>query len=88
VYFWSTYAGAELDLLMFKNGKRVGIECKRQDAPKITPSIKTALEDLKLDQLIVLYPGTQEYHLGEKIRVVPLEAPAGAWENGAGFRNP
>ena len=63
VYFWAVHNGAELDLLFFKNGKRVGIECKRQDAPKLTASMKTAFEDLKLDELTVLYPGTQSYSL-------------------------
>lgn len=71
-YFWAVHGGAELDLLLFKNGKRIGIECKRQDAPKMTLSMKTAFDDLKLDELIVLYPGNQSYTLGTSIRVEPL----------------
>ena len=31
-YFWATHQGAELDLLMFKHGRRVGVECKLSDA--------------------------------------------------------
>ena len=62
-YFWATYQGAELDLLLFKNGRRLGVEIKRADAPALTPSIRSALADLKLDQLIVLYPGSQAYDL-------------------------
>jgi predicted AAA+ superfamily ATPase len=72
-YFWATHQGAELDLLMFKGGKRVGVECKRRDAPKLTPSMRIAMNDLKLDELIVLYPGRKAYPLGESIRVMPLE---------------
>jgi predicted AAA+ superfamily ATPase len=71
-YFWGTYNGAELDLLLFKNGKRIGVECKRADAPTLTPSMRTALVDLKLDHLYVLYPGDKSYPLGKKVEVVPL----------------
>ena len=74
VYFWATHNGAELDLLMFKGGRRYGIECKRADAPKLTPSMRTAMSDLKLDSLTVLYPGTRSYALEENIRVEPVES--------------
>jgi uncharacterized protein len=62
-YFWGTHAGAELDLLMFKHGLRVGVEFKRVDAPKMTPSMHTALNDLRLDALYVVYPGNLRYTL-------------------------
>ncbi|MFN3490603.1 MAG: ATP-binding protein [Anaerolineales bacterium] len=73
VYFWATYSGAELDMLFIKNNKRIGIECKRMDAPKLTPSMKTAMQDLALDELIVVYPGSQPYPLTDKIQVLPLQ---------------
>jgi len=71
-YYWATYNGAELDLLLFKDGRRIGIECKRADAPTLTPSMRTALADLRLDHLYVLYPGDRTYALGKKVEVVPL----------------
>jgi predicted AAA+ superfamily ATPase len=71
-YFWATHQGAQLDLLLFKNGRRLGVEMKRMDAPRLTPSMRIALEDLKLEQLVVLYPGPKEYSLAERVRVVPL----------------
>jgi len=71
-YFWATHGGAELDLLLFKGGRRIGIECKRQDAPTMTPSMHIALAELKLDELIVIHPGTQSYELDKSVRVVPL----------------
>jgi len=58
---------------LFKNGRRIGIECKRADAPTLTPSMRIALADLKLDRLYVLYPGNKAYTLGKKVEVVPLE---------------
>lgn len=74
VYFWATHAGAELDLLMVKDGRRVGVEFKRADAPQLTASMRTALKDLALDALYVVYPGDRRYRLGERAEVVPLAA--------------
>jgi len=71
-YFWATHQGAELDLLLFKNGKRIGVECKRTDAPKLTKSMNIAMADLKLDRMHVVYPGDLRYPLAERIDAVPL----------------
>jgi len=71
-YTWATHQGAELDLLLFKNGRRIGVECKRSDAPTLTPSMRIACDDLKLDELLVAYPGTRRYRLTDRIEVVPL----------------
>lgn len=72
VYYWATHQGAELDLLLFKRGRRIGVECKRVDAPSLTPSMRIALADLKLDELLVAYPGTKRYPLARKVEAVPL----------------
>jgi predicted AAA+ superfamily ATPase len=77
-YFWATHQGAELDLLLFRRGRRIGVECKRMDAPKLTPSMRIALADLKLDQLLVAYPGTTRYRLADDVEVVPLPELVGA----------
>lgn len=66
-YFWGTQSKAELDLLIVKNGKRIGYEFKYSDAPKMTPSMRIACEDLKLDHLYAVYPGTMTFPLSEKI---------------------
>ena len=71
-YYWATHNGAELDLLLFKDGRRIGVECKRADAPVLTKSMQIALTDLKLDHLYVLYPGDKAYSLGKNVEVVPL----------------
>ena len=73
-YFWATHAGAELDLLMFKDGLRVGVEFKRADAPHLTPSMRIAMQDLALDALYVVYPGDRRYALAERVQAVPLSA--------------
>ena len=61
-YYWATHQGAEIDLLLFKRGRRIGVECKRMDAPVLTPSMRIALTDLKLDELHVVYPGESGMH--------------------------
>lgn len=71
-YFWATHAGAELDLLMFKDGRPVGVEFKRSDAPHLTPSMRIAMNDLALDALYVVYPGRRSYQLAPRIQAVPL----------------
>ncbi|MGD0819541.1 MAG: DUF4143 domain-containing protein [Desulfomonilia bacterium] len=71
-YFWATHNGAELDLLMIIDGRKIGLECKRMDAPRLTPSMKIALADLDLDRLIVVYPGEKTYRLSNQVEVIPL----------------
>ena len=66
-YFWGTQSHAELDLLIIKNGKRIGYEFKYTDAPKITPSMRIACNDLKLDHLYVIYPNAVTFPLSDKI---------------------
>jgi len=73
-YFWSTHNGATLDLLVFKNGKRVGFEFKYSDSPKITKSMNIALEDLKLDHLYIIFPGTISFPMNEKVTACGLDA--------------
>jgi predicted AAA+ superfamily ATPase len=75
-YFWATHQGAELDLLLFKGGRRYGIEMKRADAPTLTPSMRIAMTDLRLERLFVLYPGSRTYSLQERIEVLPLDQVA------------
>jgi predicted AAA+ superfamily ATPase len=71
-FYWATHAGAELDLLLLKDNQRIGIEIKRADAPNLTPSMRTAMTDLKLDKLYVIYPGSKQYSLAPSIDVLPI----------------
>lgn len=73
-YYWATHNGAELDLLLLKNGRRLGVECKYMDAPRVTPSMLIALKDLGLERMAVLYPGEKRYPLHAKIAAVPVSA--------------
>lgn len=71
-YFWSTHQGAEIDLVWNRGGRMVGVEIKRADAPTLTPSMKIALENLKLARIAVIYPGQRSYSIHKQITVVPF----------------
>ena len=71
-YFWATHQGAEIDLLLIKGRRRIGVECKRADAPRLTPSLRNALAALDLDEIVVAYPGERHYRLDKRVTVVPL----------------
>jgi predicted AAA+ superfamily ATPase len=69
--FWATHQDAELDLLLVKGGRRHGVEVKREDAPRLTPSMRIALEGLKLHHLSVFYPGDKTYPNADRVSAVP-----------------
>jgi predicted AAA+ superfamily ATPase len=71
-HFWATHAGAGLDLLVVRGHKRWGFEVKRTSAPAITPSMRTALADLKLQRLFVVHAGPHSFDLAENIRAVAI----------------
>jgi uncharacterized protein len=75
-YFWATHQGAEIDLVLRRDGRLWGIECKRSDAPQLTPSIRIARTDLGLERVAVLYPGNKRYPISGEVEAVPLEALA------------
>lgn len=79
LYFWRTHAGAELDLFWQWGGRAWGVECKYQDAPRLTRSMKAAMEDLELAGLWVVYPGRTAYRLAENIWVVPVRDLGPVW---------
>ncbi len=70
-YFWATHGGAELDLLLIRDGRRIGVEIKRADAPALTPSMRVAMTDLQLEKLVVLHPGAKAYPLAPGISTLP-----------------
>jgi predicted AAA+ superfamily ATPase len=71
-YYWRTQAGAELDLLIVRGRHRHGFEIKRTASPKLTPSMRHALDDLDLDRLDVIHLGEHAFDLAKRIRAVPI----------------
>lgn len=70
-FHWSTHTGAELDLLVMDGARRYGFEVKRSEAPKLTRSMRSALETLNLDRLDVVHAGTARYRLADGVRALP-----------------
>ena len=75
-YFWATHQGAEIDLILYRAGKLFGVECKRADAPRLTPSMRIACRDLGLERIAVIYPGARRYPLADRVEAIPLRALA------------
>ncbi len=71
-YYWATYSHAELDLFFILNGKRYGLEFKFSEAPTKTKSMAIAIDNLKLEKLLIVYPGTESWPVDDKITVCPL----------------
>lgn len=72
-FFWATHAGAELDLLVVRGGVRRGFEMKYTEEPKLTPSMRVAMEDLGLDHLDVIHSGGETFPLSDRIRAVSMD---------------
>jgi predicted AAA+ superfamily ATPase len=79
-WFWATHGGAELDLLVSRAGRRIGVEIKRADAPRLSSSMRQALADLELDRLLVITPSERSYRLNDRTEVLPLGKALGVFE--------
>lgn len=71
-FFWATHAGAELDLLVVRGRKRLGFEVKLTSSPRVTPSMRHAIKDLKLKQLFVVHAGEETFQLEKNIYALAL----------------
>ena len=79
-YFWGIHQGAEIDLVLYWEGRWIGVQCKREDAPGMTRSIQTALNDLGLERVVIVYPGERSYPLNEQVHVMPFRMLESAQE--------
>ncbi|MCY4026855.1 MAG: ATP-binding protein [Acidobacteria bacterium] len=70
-FHWSTYSGAELDLLVVAGDRRYGFEIKRAESPRLTSSMRSALETLSLERLDVVHAGQRSYSLARRVRALP-----------------
>jgi predicted AAA+ superfamily ATPase len=72
-FFWGLHTGAELDFLFVRGRERVGFEIKLTDSLEVTPSMRSALQNLRLSRVDVIHAGRQTYPLTDKIRAVALQ---------------
>jgi hypothetical protein len=72
LYFWATHAGAELDLLVVRGSERLGFEVKRTTAPRVTRSLRSAVDTLGLDRAFIVHAGDATFPLGDGIEAVAV----------------
>ncbi len=78
--FWATHSGAEVDLFWQAHGRNWGIEVKYSSSPILTRSMQSAVADLTLAHLWVVYPGQKTYRLAPKVSALPIESVPLQWE--------
>ena len=67
------HTGASLDIVFLRGGKMWGVEVKYQAAPSLTRSMVSALSELSLAHLFVIYPGKDKFPLGRTATALPLD---------------
>ena len=72
MFFWATHSGAEVDLYFNYSGKKVCIEIKATDTPKITKSLMSAKDELEPDITLVIHQGEKTYPLSEDITALSV----------------
>ena len=72
--FYRTAAGTELDLVIERGARKIGIEIKFSSAPKPTKGFWQALQDLQIDRAFVVAPVQRRYPLAQGVEVVPVAA--------------
>lgn len=80
-YYWATHSGAELDLFFLHRGRRYGMEFKYSETPRISKSMRMALDTLQLDRLWIVYPGKHFFPLEERIAAWPLQDFPAQWNS-------
>jgi len=71
-WFWGVHTGGELDLVVVRGGRRLGFEVKFTDAPRITPSVRSALAVLKLERVDIVHAGAATFPLDDRVRALSL----------------
>ncbi len=79
MFFWATHSGAEVDLFWQEHGCNWALEVKYNSAPRLTQSMTSALKDLELQHLWVIYPGDRSYALGPRVTAIPITSLHAQW---------
>jgi len=69
-YFWATHTGVEIDLLVADGGNLRGFEIKRTSSPRITPSIRFAIDDLQLSRVDIVHAGNESFPLSDRVNAI------------------
>jgi len=71
-FYWRTHSGAEIDLVITKGMDLIGIEFKASSSPKVSRGSHTAMADLGLKRLYVVFPGPNSFEISENVLAVPV----------------
>jgi len=72
-HYYRTSAGAEIDLLLHdRRGKPIAVEIKLSATPQPAKGFWTAMDDLSCKKGYVIYPGKEQYPLGENVMALPV----------------
>ena len=69
-FFWGTHRGFEIDPIVDQGDSLRGFEVKRASAPRLTPSMRAALQDLELSRLDVIHAGPKSYPLATGVQAI------------------
>ena len=72
-YFWAAHTGARVDLIAKSGGQLRGFEIRRTSAPRITRSVRFALEDLSLTRMDVVHAGPESFPLDRRVRAISAQ---------------
>ncbi len=72
-YFWAVHGGGELDLLLMRNGERIGFEFKFAESPRMTHSLATAMKDLGLRRVWIICPGSVRTEIQDRVGVCGID---------------
>jgi uncharacterized protein len=72
IFFWAVHTGAKMDLIFGRQGKLWGIEVKYNESPRTTKSVYSAISELNLEHVWLIYPGNDVYPLDKKITAIGL----------------
>ncbi len=70
--FYRTSAGTELDLVLSKGQKNIGVEFKASSSPQLSKGFWNAVADLKLDEIWVIAPLDDTYPIENNVQVSGL----------------
>jgi len=71
-YYWRTLAGAELDLFLLHEGRKLGFEFKYSDAPHFTRSMRVAQQDLDLDESYLVTPSGGRFPIAPGVEAASI----------------
>ena len=71
-FFYRTATGVELDLVLEKGSRTIGIECKANTAPNPAKGFRQALRDLNIAEAYLVAPVENPYPVEQGIQVVPV----------------